>query len=127
MASVVELGEVVLGALLGGHVVGVEAGVTLTNFEGDGCLSWWEATDAGDPKLDDEVAAGTQMASSVSKAVDLLVLGAQVPDGVVHQVDGREGAVDAGCRHVADRDGAERTSQPRPRALGHPLRRQRPR
>ena len=44
VAAVVEPGEVVRGALLGGHVVGVEAGVTLTDLEGDSCLSGRKTT-----------------------------------------------------------------------------------
>ncbi len=98
--------SIVMGrALLGGHVVGVEADVVLPDVEGHGCLTGREAPDGGNPQLDDEPPARDEVARRVAEAGDLLLLSAQVPDAVPDQVHQRELPGHRGGRHVADDDG----------------------
>jgi hypothetical protein len=49
--------------------------------------------------------AGLEMGGGVCEAFDLPVLGLEVPDRVVDEVDEPEGTVDPHRGHVADRDG----------------------
>src|SRR4051794_18662488 len=66
-------------ALLGGHVVGVEADVVLPDVEGHRGLTRRIAPDARNRQLNHEASARRQVAGRVAEAGDLLGLRPQVP------------------------------------------------
>ncbi|VVJ16261.1 Uncharacterised protein [Amycolatopsis camponoti] len=100
-ATLAEL-EVVRHQVLAHRVVGVHADVPLLGREHQRVLPRREAAQFGNAQLDHEPAAGVQVPGRVAEALDLLVLGEQVPDRVEDQVDQRKAARSRGRRHVAD-------------------------
>ena len=89
---------------LRGRVIRVGHPAFLAHMPGQHVLPGREPAQLGNPALDDEAAAGPQMAGGVAEAGDLRVLAGQVHDRVEHQVGQREGAVHRGGGDVADGD-----------------------
>jgi hypothetical protein len=93
MVRVRDLGRDVV--LLEGHV-GRRRGEHVPRLAGRQALQF------GDVVLDDETAAGLEVAGRVAEGVDLPVLGRQIGDRVADQVDEPERRIDAGRGVVAD-------------------------
>ena len=78
---------------------------SLVALEGEGThgLAGREPLELGDLDLDHEAAARLEMGGDVAEALDLVVLGGQVGDGVVHEVGEPEGPFHPGRGEVTDR------------------------
>ena len=101
------------------HVELVDADVVGADVERNEGLADWQPPQRRHRHLDDEVTAPVEVCGRVAEALHLLVLGQQVRDGVVHEVDERERAVDPGRRHVADRHGHTVRTGFGPQAIDH--------
>lgn len=72
------------------------------DLEWHDCLSGRKEPECGHSQLDEEVPTRGEVVGGVAEALDLLVLGSQVPDRVEHQVHQRELTFDSRGGHVTD-------------------------